>query len=64
MDELLSVVQAAKLLNISRWTIHSWMSKGKLVRTKVGRRTMVRHSALMMMVEDGGKSPAPKRKKL
>ena len=31
---------------------------GKLMRTKVGRRTMVRESELARVVKDGGKSPS------
>jgi excisionase family DNA binding protein len=47
MDVLLSIEQAAQRLGgISKWTLHSWLSKGKLPRTKVGSRTMVRESDL------------------
>jgi len=63
VDNLLSVEEAAKRLGgISRWTVHSWLSKGKLQRTKVGGRTMTRESELAKVIEDGGKSPAPRRK--
>jgi len=59
-DALLSVTEAAKRLGgISKWTVHSWLSKGKLQRTKVGGRTMIRESELAKVVEDGGKSPIP-----
>ena len=58
-DGLLSVVEAAKRLGgISKWTVHSWLSKGKLQRTKVGGRTMIRESELAKVIEDGGKSRA------
>ena len=57
MENLLSVDEAAKRLGgISKWTIHSWLSKGKLQRTKVGSRTMIRESELQRVIEDGGKS--------
>ena len=47
MDTLLSVEEAArKLGGISKWTVHAWLAKGKLRRTKVGARTMVSESAL------------------
>jgi len=47
MDQLLSIDQAAlRLGGISKWTVHAWLSKGKLRRTKVGSRTMVRESDL------------------
>ena len=62
MDRLLSIQQAAELLGgISKWTVQSWLSKGKLRRTKVGGRTMIRESELTKVIEDGGKSPAPRR---
>ena len=61
MEQLVSVMEAAKRLGgISRWTIHAWLSQGKLQRTKVGRRTMIRESELEKIVHDGGKSPAPR----
>jgi excisionase family DNA binding protein len=64
MDALLSVEEAARRLGgLSKWTIHGWLSKGKLQRTKVGGRTMIRESELQKIIEDGGKSPSPKRKK-
>ncbi len=62
MEQLYSVDEAARLLGgISRWTIHSWLSKGKLRRTKIGGRTMIRESELQKVIDDGGKSPAPHR---
>ena len=62
-DVLVSVNEAAKRLGgISPWTIHSWLSKGRLQRTKVGSRTMIRASELQKVIEDGGKSPAPQQK--
>jgi len=40
--KLYSVEEVAVLLGgISKWTVHAWLAKGKLRRTKVGRRTMV-----------------------
>ena len=62
MDVLLSVEDAAKMLGgISKWTVHAWLSQGKLQRTKVGGRTMIRESELQKVIEDGGKSPSPVR---
>jgi hypothetical protein len=59
-EKLYSVPDAAKFLGgISPWTIHAWLSKGKLQRTKIGSRTMVRESELLKIVKDGGKSPKP-----
>jgi excisionase family DNA binding protein len=40
LDRLYSVSEAAKVLGgISKWTIHAWLSQGRLQRTKVGGRT-------------------------
>ena len=63
MENLLSVEEAARRLGgLSKATIAAWLSQGKLNRTKVGRRTMIRESELSRVSEDGGKSPAPPRK--
>jgi excisionase family DNA binding protein len=62
MDDLISVAEAAKRLGgISKWTVHAWLSQGRLQRTKVGGRTMIRVSELSRVMEDGGKSRAPNR---
>jgi excisionase family DNA binding protein len=63
MEPLFSVAEAGKRLGgISKWTIHSWLSQGKIRRTKVGGRTMIRESELLKVIEDGGKSQIPKRR--
>ena len=36
--------------------------KGRLQRTKVGGRTMIRESELAKIIKDGGKSAAPRRR--
>jgi excisionase family DNA binding protein len=42
---LMSVEQAAERLGgISKWSVYAWLSKGRLRRTKVGSRTMIRES--------------------
>jgi excisionase family DNA binding protein len=63
-DQLMSVTEAAKRLGgVSKWTVHAWLSQGKLQRTKVGGRTMIRESELDKVIQVGGKSPIPKRGK-
>jgi excisionase family DNA binding protein len=63
MEALYSVEDAARLLGgISKWTVHAWLSKGRLQRTKVGGRTMIRESEIARIIEDGGKSAGPRRK--
>lgn len=62
MDALLSVDEAARRLGgLSRYTVHAWLAKGKLRRTKVGSRTMIRESELQRVIEEGGKSPGRPR---
>ena len=51
MDELLSIEEAARRLGgLSKYTIEAWLSKGKLRRTKVGARTMIRESDLQAFI--------------
>jgi excisionase family DNA binding protein len=62
-DLLLSVSEAAKRLGgVSKWTVHAWLSQGRLQRTKVGSRTMIRESELQKVIEDGGKNQRPRRR--
>jgi excisionase family DNA binding protein len=62
VETLYSVEEAAKRLGgISKWTVHAWLSKGRLKRTKVGGRTMIRESELSKIIQDGGKSASPRR---
>jgi excisionase family DNA binding protein len=62
MEALMSVEEAAKRLGgISKWTVHAWLSQGRLQRTKVGGRTMIRESELRRVIQDGGKSRVPRR---
>ena len=61
MENLYSVEEAARLLGgISKWTVHAWLAKGRLQRTKVGSRTMIRESELARVIQDGGKSGSPR----
>jgi excisionase family DNA binding protein len=63
-DRLFSVKGAAAYLGgLSPYTIHAWLSEGRLRRVKVGSRTMVRRSELDRLISegDGGKSPGRPR---
>jgi excisionase family DNA binding protein len=56
MDALLSVDEAARRLGgLSTYTIRSWFSKGKLRRTKVGRRSMVSWSEIERFIRECNK---------
>jgi excisionase family DNA binding protein len=53
-DPLVPVKECARQLGgVSRWTVYSWLAKGKLRRSKVGGRVMVRQSELMRLVREG-----------
>jgi excisionase family DNA binding protein len=61
-NKLYSVEDAAAYLGgLSKYTIHAWLAKGKMRRTKVGSRTMIRESELQRVIEDGGKSVTHQR---
>jgi len=61
LEALLSIDEAAKRLGgISKWTVYAWLSQGRLQRTKVGGRTMIRESELAKVIQDGGKSAVPR----
>jgi excisionase family DNA binding protein len=48
---LYSVQEAAAFLGgISKWTVHAWLAKGRLRRTKVGSRTMIREGDLQAFI--------------
>ena len=52
-DKLHSVESAAQYLGgLSKYTIHAWLSSGKLRRTKVGSRTMICESELARIIQD------------
>ena len=49
---LLNVDEAAKRLGgVSRWSIYSWMSTGRLKKTKIGRRVMIAKNDLQDFVD-------------
>ncbi len=57
MEKLVSVGDAAEMLGgISKWTVHAWLSQGRLRRTKVGSRTMIRESELTRFLDAGNGS--------
>jgi excisionase family DNA binding protein len=63
MEDLISVTEAARQLGgISKWTVYSWLTQGRVPRVKVGSRTMLRESDLSKLIEVGGKSPTPAKR--
>jgi excisionase family DNA binding protein len=64
METLFSIEETARRLGgLSTWTVRAWLSQGRLQKTKVGRRTMVRESELERFLQDTSKSMQLKRKK-
>jgi excisionase family DNA binding protein len=53
MDKLFSVTEAATYLNLSRWTIYSWLSSGRLARVKLGSRCLIKASELERLIAEG-----------
>jgi excisionase family DNA binding protein len=39
-QELLRVGEAAKFLNVSRWTIYRWVDEDRLKATKIGKGSL------------------------
>jgi len=39
-QELLRVSEAAKVLNVSRWTIYRWVEEDRLKATKIGKGSL------------------------
>jgi excisionase family DNA binding protein len=61
---LLSVEQAAQRLGgVSRWSIYSWLSQGRLRKTKVGGRVMIAEADLQAFIASCNPPalPSPKR---
>ena len=55
-DQLLSIPEAARRLGgVSVWTVRAWLTQGRLQRTKVGSRTMIRESELQRVIANGEK---------
>lgn len=63
LDALYSVEEAARRLGgVSKWTVHAWLSHGKLQRTKIGGRTMIRESELERFIAQGDEKATEPRK--
>jgi Helix-turn-helix domain len=58
-DPLYSVQDAARYLGgVSPYSVNAWLSQGRLLRTKISARTMIRRSELERFIRDSGKAPA------
>lgn len=62
-DPLFSISDSARYLGgISPWTVRSYITRGLLVRSKVGGRTFVRESELRRIIHDGPKTISSDRR--
>jgi excisionase family DNA binding protein len=62
MEQLLSVEEACRRLGgLSKYTLHAWLSQGKIPRVKVGARTMLRERDLDQFVADCNRANDAKR---
>ena len=61
-DKLFSVRDAAAFLGgLSPYTVHAWLSAGRLRRVKIGARTMIRLSELQRLITSGDGAKGPQR---
>jgi excisionase family DNA binding protein len=55
-QELLRVGEAAKVLNVSRWTIYRWVDEGRLKATKIGKGSLrIFRESVNTLVQDNRK---------
>ncbi len=55
-QELLRVGEAAKALNVSRWTIYRWVEEDRLKATKIGKGSLrIFRESIDMLVEHNRK---------
>jgi excisionase family DNA binding protein len=52
IEKLYDVPEAAETTKLSEWTIWAYLKDGKLKRTKVGGRTVIRESELQKLIRD------------
>ena len=55
-QELLRVGEAAKFLNVSRWTIYRWVEEDRLKATKIGKGSLrIFRKSIEVLVEQNRK---------
>ncbi len=59
MPMLLSVEQVAERLGgVSRWSVYTWISQGRLRKTKIGSRVMIAEADLEKFIAACNPEPA------
>lgn len=52
--ELIRVGEAAKVLNVSRWTIYRWVEEGRLESARIGKGSLrIFRASLAALIERG-----------
>lgn len=52
-DKLISITEAAKLLNVTRGTLFKWLKGGKVETVKIGRHWKIRQSVVESIMTYG-----------
>ena len=52
LERLYSIKDAADALRISQWTVRSFLRDGRLRKSRIGTRVVIRESALMEVITD------------
>ena len=52
---LLTILEAAKALRLSKNTLNNWLSQGKLKRVKIGRKTFISRQEVNQLLADAMK---------
>lgn len=53
MDTLVSIKRTAERLDVSHWTIRSWIAGGRMKSVKLGSRRMVPESEISRVISEG-----------
>jgi len=61
LEKLYTVREAGALdwLRLKEWTLWAMLKDGRLLRTKVGGKTLIRESELRKLISDSGNEPKP-----
>jgi excisionase family DNA binding protein len=59
VEKMLSVRQAAEMMNVHTGTLHRWIRAGRLKAAKPGRHWRIPESSLRELIEKGNREPGP-----
>jgi hypothetical protein len=61
IEQMYSIPEAAEITTLSEDTLWQHLRTGRLVRTKIGGRTVIRESELQKLIQDQEKGARPDR---